>query len=122
MILGCTIAYACREIASSDAWIGRAEQAGPMAQAFGVPVFRHYATGLALYGLLLGAAGVAATRTLGYVTANAFGLPWSLTVVMIVLASRRNPLFVGATLPILRGDPRIASILGLRFGRLEQCV
>jgi len=66
---------------------------GPKAGAFGVPALQLYAIGFALYGALLGAAGVAATRLLGYLTVNSFGLTWALAVVMIVLASQRQPVW-----------------------------
>ncbi len=64
---------------------------GPKAAAFGVPATRHYALGLALYGAVLGATGIAATRVLGYLTVNSFGLTWALATLMIVLTATKKP-------------------------------
>jgi len=64
---------------------------GPKAEAFGVPSIRLYTIGFAVYGVLLGACGVAATRLLGYLTISSFGLGWALATVMIVLAVPRQP-------------------------------
>jgi hypothetical protein len=50
---------------------------GTRAGAFGVPAMAWYFRGLIWYGILLGAAGVLATRALGYLTVNSFGLTWS---------------------------------------------
>jgi hypothetical protein len=70
---------------------------GPKAEAFGVPAVRFYALGFAIYGLVLGAAGITATRLLGYLTISSFGLTWALATVMIVLAFPKRPVF-GAVL------------------------
>lgn len=62
--------------------------------AFGVPALRLYALGFAIYGTILGAAGVAGMRYLGGLNVNSFGLMWALTMVMIVLAGAGRPIFV----------------------------
>jgi ABC-type branched-subunit amino acid transport system permease subunit len=86
--------YLLRFVAAPERAVGWAcvRTLGPKAQAFGIPAIRHYAVGFAAYGILLAAAGVAATRHLGYLTVNSFGLGWSLATVMIVLAATNWPI------------------------------
>jgi ABC-type branched-subunit amino acid transport system permease subunit len=80
---------------------------GTKAGAFGVPSQRLYVIGFAIYGALLGAAGVAATRLLGYLTVNSFGLTWSLATVMIVLSWPQRPIFGALVLTILYSVIRV---------------
>jgi hypothetical protein len=60
---------------------------GPHAGAVGVPAPTLFVVSFALYGLVLGSIGIAAARTLGFLTAGMFGLPWALAVVMVTLAT-----------------------------------
>lgn len=60
---------------------------GPHAGAVGVPAPALFLVSFALYGLVLGSIGIAAARTLGFLTVGMFGLPWALAVVMVALAT-----------------------------------
>jgi ABC-type branched-subunit amino acid transport system permease subunit len=61
---------------------------GIRAGALGVPSLRIYVSGFLLYGVILSVCGVAAARMLGYLTADLFGLSWSLTNLLIILIAR----------------------------------
>lgn len=63
------------------------------AGAFGVPALRLYALGFAIYGAMLGAAGVAGARYLGSLGADSFGMPVALAMITIVLAGAGRPVF-----------------------------
>jgi ABC-type branched-subunit amino acid transport system permease subunit len=86
--------YLFRFVAAPERAVGWAcvRTLGPKAEAFGIPATRRYAIGFVAYGILLAAAGVAATRHLGYLTVHSFGLGWSLAAVMIVLATTNWPI------------------------------
>ncbi len=94
------VVYLRRAVGTADSGFDWAcvRRLGPKAEAFGVPSLRLYTIGFVAYGVLLGATGVAATRLLGYMTVNSFGLGWALATVMIVLAAQRYP--VGAALAL----------------------
>lgn len=60
---------------------------GPHAGAVGVPGPQLFVISFAIYGATLGSVGIAASRTLGFLTVGMFGLPWALAIVMITLAT-----------------------------------
>ncbi|HJQ25507.1 MAG TPA: hypothetical protein VKA60_16425 [Blastocatellia bacterium] len=92
---------------------------GLKAEAFGVPSLRLYVIGFALYGVVLSATGVAATRILGYLTVTSFGLTWSLAVIMIVLYLPARPLVSALVLSVLYSSIRVLfrqSVYASSFG------
>jgi ABC-type branched-subunit amino acid transport system permease subunit len=64
------------------------------AGAFGVPALRLYVLGFAIYGAMLGAAGVAGARYLGSLSVSTFGLPLALVMLTIVLSGAGRPIFL----------------------------
>lgn len=84
-----------------------ARELGARAAVFGVPTVRHYVLGFLMFGFLVGASGVAATRVAGYVTVGFLGLTWSLAALMIVLATSRQSWLVMAVLTLLYSAVRV---------------
>lgn len=80
---------------------------GLQAGAMGVRAGVLFGAGFLLYGTLLGAAGITATRLLGYLTVTSFGLPWALAVVMIVLASEERPVLWSVVLSLLYSSMQV---------------
>ncbi|MFO0927858.1 MAG: hypothetical protein U0736_12590 [Gemmataceae bacterium] len=80
---------------------------GRQAGVFGVPVRPRYLAAFLVYGLLVGTTGLIATRHLGYLSVSSFGLSWSLTVVMVVLASRDYPVLSGVVFCSLYAGLRV---------------
>lgn len=81
-------AFAFRQFGAPDDYRWASIRAlGPHAGAVGVPAPALFVASFTLYGLVLGSVGIAASRTLGFLTVGMFGLPWALAVVMITLAT-----------------------------------
>jgi hypothetical protein len=99
-IVGAIISYLHLEVAQPSKQFNWSslKSLGIKAGAFGVPSLRLYVLGFLMYGVVLGAAGVVATRILGYLTVTSFGLPWALATVMIVLYLPRQPVYTAILL------------------------
>jgi ABC-type branched-subunit amino acid transport system permease subunit len=80
---------------------------GPHAGAFGVAANRHYYTGFALFGLVCGLVGVAATQLVGTLSIQSWGLSWPITLLLIALLAYESPFATTLTLALIYSTLRI---------------
>lgn len=80
---------------------------GRTAESFGVNTQLQYCLSFAVYGLVLGIAGITGSRVLGFLTVDSFGLSWALACVMIALASTSGTLLPLVTLAITYSAIRV---------------
>jgi branched-chain amino acid transport system permease protein len=118
LLAGSAVAHNLRRGASGRAFVALRESE-PAAQASGIDLARYRVTAFALSALYAGIAGALYAYWAGYITADSFDLPLSISfVAMIVvggldstLGAIAGALFLTALLEVLQGQARLAETL-----------